>query len=214
MTLAKLLLKNQDAIVGRWLEHALATYGRDAPAMFKRQKDPFANPVGHSLRVGTRGIFEALLRGMDLGKMDVEKVRQYLHEIVKIRAVQQLSASEAVGFVFHLKEAVRTELAEAVKDPRFCCELAQLERQIDRVALTAFDLFVQCREQVCELRLNEVKRRVSWVTNKMSQRGLDSQPVPDPSRDGDSQIRDSQIRDSQIRDSQICGRPESVGGLR
>ena len=199
MTLAELLLKNQDAIIGRWLDHALATYAADASAVFKRQKDPFANPIGHGLRVGTRNIFEALLRGMDLGKMDLEKIHQDLYEMVKIRAVQQFSASEAVGFVFHLKEAVRAELAEAVKDPRFCREWAKLESQIDQIALAAFDLFVQCREQVYELRVNEVKRRVSWVMDKMGQNGFDSPPAPDPSQDGDSQTR---------------GCPEPVGGLR
>ncbi|GAG33495.1 unnamed protein product, partial [marine sediment metagenome] len=178
--------------------------GLNSPFAFKRQKDPFANPVGHSLRVGTRRIFEALLRGMDLGKgdlgkMDVEKIRQDLHEMVKIRAVQQFSASEAVGFIFHLKEAVRAQLAEAVKDPRFSDELAQLDGQIDRVALAAFDLFVQCREQVYELRVNEVKRRVSWVMDKMGQNGFDSPPAPDPSPNGDAPI---------------CGCPEPAGGLR
>ena len=175
MTLAELLLKNQDAIVGRWFELALATYAGNAPAAFKRQKDPFANPVGHSLRVGTRKIFEALLSSMDpgkmkLGEMDVEKIRQDLHDIVKIRAVQQFSASEAVGFVFQLKEAVQAELADAVKDPWLCRELTKLESQIDQIALAAFDIFVQCREQVYDLRVNEVKRRVSWIMDKMSQR--------------------------------------------
>ena len=172
MTLVELLLKNQDAVVGRWFELALATYGGDAPATFKRQKDPFANPIGHSLRVGTRKIFEALLGGMDpgempSGEMDIEKIRQELHDIVKIRAVGQFSASEAVGFVFHLKEAVRAELAEALEDPRFRRELAKLESRIDQIALVAFDLFVQCREQVYELRVNEVKRKTSWIMDKM-----------------------------------------------
>ena len=185
MTLAELLQKNQDAIIGRWFEFALATYGGAAPAAFKRQKDPFANPVGHSLRVGTRNIFAALLSGMDGGKgdsgeMDLEKIRQDLHDIVKIRAVQEFPASEAVGFVFQLKEAVRVELAgtklagakqaEAANDPRFRRELAKLESQIDQVALAAFDIFVQCREQVYDLRVNEVKRRVSWVMDKMNNR--------------------------------------------
>lgn len=204
MTLGELLLKNQDAIVGRWLDHVLATYGADSSAMFKRQKDPFANPVGHSLRVGTQGIFETLLGGMDHGKIDIEKIRQYLHEIVKIRAVQKFSASEAVGFIFHLKEAVRAELVEAAGDPRFSDELAQFDRRIDRVALAAFDLFVQYREQVYELRVNEIKRRVSWVMDKMGQPDLDSQP--DPSQSGDC--------DSQTCDSQSCSCPESAGGPR
>ena len=63
--------------------------------------------------------------------------------------------------------------AFALGDARLLAELTELERQIDRVALAAFDVFVQCREQVYELRVNEVKRRVSWVVNRMNGRGLD-----------------------------------------
>lgn len=168
MTLANLLQENKEAIVQRWLEDVLATYPANSSAAFRREGDPFANPVGHSLRVGTRGIFEALLRGMD-----AERIRQYLHEIIKIRAVQELSASQAVWFVFQLKEALRAKLGKALGDARLLAELTELERQIDRVALAAFDVFVQCRERVYELRVNEMKRRVSWVVDRLNRRGLD-----------------------------------------
>ena len=98
MTLEELLRNNTNAIVQRWLQDVLATYPGDTPAAFARQKDPFANPVGHSLRVGTRRIFEALIGGKD-----IDEIGRDLHPIIKIRAVQQFSASDAVSFVFHLK---------------------------------------------------------------------------------------------------------------
>ena len=107
--------------------------------------------------------------------MDAEKIRQYLRQIIKIRAVQQLSASQALCFVFQLKQAVRAELAEAVKEPWCFSELAKLDGRIDQIALASFDVFVQCREQVCELRVNEVKRQVSWIMGKIGERGLGSQ---------------------------------------
>ena len=168
MTFGELLLENKDAILARWLEDVLATYPAESSAAFRRQKDPFANPVGHGLRVGTRGIFEALADGMDH-----EKIRQHLLEIIKVRAVQQFSPSQAVSFVFQLKEAVRCELAKAAGDSRFASEFAELQERIDRIALVAFDVFVECRERVCELRVNEVKRRVSWVVDKMNKRDPD-----------------------------------------
>ena len=158
--------KKKDAVVQRWLEDALATYPKDGSALFSREKDPFANPVGHSLRVGTRGIFDDLLDGTQS-----EKTRQHLHEIIKIRAVQQFSASQAVRFVFRLKEVIRAELGNAVRDPQLASELTEFEGRIDRMALAAFDIFVQCREQVCELRVNEAKRRVSWIVDKLNERG-------------------------------------------
>jgi hypothetical protein len=163
--LSQLLEKRKDTIAQRWLEGALSAYPGQSAAAFMRQRDPFANPVGHSLRVGTREVLDGLLQGTN-----VERLAECLHEVIKIRAVQQLSPSEAVSFVFGLKEAIRAEAREELGDAKFCSELAQLERQIDGVALAAFDLFVQCREQVYELRVNEMKRNVSWIVGKLNQR--------------------------------------------
>ena len=176
MTFGELLRDNKDAIIQRWLEDVLATYPGTSAGAFKRQKDPFANPVGHSLRVGTRAIFEALIDGMD-----ADKIGEYLQEIIKIRAVQQFSASQAVSFVFRLKKAIRAELGKAASDPRFSSELAEIESCIDRIGLAAFDVFVECRERVCELRVNEMKRRVSWVADKMNGRGCDPAVCSDQS---------------------------------
>jgi hypothetical protein len=163
MKLADLLREHRDAIVERWLEDALSMYPAPAAGAFTRRKDPFANPVGNSLRTGTAGIFDAVLEGTD-----TETIRRHLDEIIRIRAVQQLDAPQAVGFVFRLKDAVRAELQRLNGDPGVWCELAELDRRIDEIALAAFDVYVQCREQVCELRVNEVKRRVSWAMERQS----------------------------------------------
>jgi hypothetical protein len=165
MTLRQLLLERREAIARSWLEGALATYPGDSPAIFAREKDPFANPVGHSLRVGTERMLDALLLDTDAGE-----VREQLQNIMKIRAVQPFAPSQAVGFVLRLREIIRAELGGVAADPRFASELADLDAQIDRIALAAFDKFVECREQVYELRVNEVKRQVSWITDKVNQR--------------------------------------------
>lgn len=166
MRLAQLLRSKEAAIVGRWLEEVLATYPERAAEAFGRQTDPFANPVGHSLRVGTQAIFDAVVDGAD----DAE-ARSALTDIIRIRAVQELPAARAAGFVFGLRRAIRAELPEAVSDPQWSAEWAQLDNHIDRVALAAFDIYVDCRERVFQLRVDEVKRRVSWVVDKMNQRG-------------------------------------------
>ena len=132
----------------------------------------FANPIGHSLREGTRGIFQALLDGAG-----PEPIRHHLLAIVRIRAVQEIPASEAVGFIFVLKTAVRAEL-EPAQRRQFAIELTRLDQAIDRVALAAFDLYVQCRQRVGELQINEIKRRVAWVVGKMDGGVTEAAPVP------------------------------------
>ena len=174
MTLNELLRDNEDTILARWVEGALEMYPEQAAVAFRRQNDPFANPVGHSLRVGTRGIFEALLEGWDDAK-----IRESLREIVRIRAVQEISPGVAVGFVFALKQAIRDDLGSAVEQRSLTSELAALDQAVDRVALSAFDVYAECREDVYRLRVEEVKRRVSWVVDKMNQRRSAAHPVPD-----------------------------------
>jgi hypothetical protein len=178
MTLARLLQDKKDAIADRWFDDVLSTYSDDASAAFRREKDPFANPVGGSLRTGTRGIVEALFDEEALSSGTVsEQIRGQLDGIVKIRAVQQFSVAQAVSFIFQLKEAVRAELGPAAGEPPLLSDLTRLDQQIDQMALAAFEIYVQCREQVCDLRVNEIKRRVSWVMKKLGQRGLGPEPA-------------------------------------
>ena len=161
--LGELLQERRNAIAQRWVECALEAYSEEASKLFEAQKDPFANPVGATLRTGTAGILETLLDGSSQ-----EELRQHLAEIIKVRAVQQFPASEAVGFVIRLKDVARAEIGKAAGDAELMSEWAELDRQIDEIALVAFDVFVECREQVCELRVNEVKRQVPWVMERQS----------------------------------------------
>jgi hypothetical protein len=52
----------------------------------------------------------------------------------------------------------------------------EFEAKIDRVALAAFDIFSQCREQVLELRINEVKRSVAWAVDRLNRREVEPEP--------------------------------------
>ena len=179
MKFGTLLQEKKDAIVRRWFDEALASYSGDSAAAFKRQKDPFANPIGHGLRVATQTIFDELLDGPETkAGPDVEKIGDHLREVIQARAVQQFSASEAVGFVFRLKDAVREELGPAATDGRYLSELAEFDARVDRVALAAFDVFVECRERLSELRINEVKRRVPWAAQRMPRCGSDPDAGP------------------------------------
>jgi hypothetical protein len=175
VTFAELLIKKEDTIASRWLDNILSTYSDQAAVTFKREKDPFANPVGNSLRLGTQGICKALFGEGALagakdqpGEVVTEQIHGYLCEIVKIRAVQEFTASEAVAFVFLLKKAVRDAFGKAAGDPNFSADLQHLDAAVDHIGLAAFDVFSQCREQIFELRMNEVKRRVSWVVGKLN----------------------------------------------
>lgn len=163
MTLPSELHERSSAIAEQWLRDALATYSDDAARAFARNKDPFTNPVGHALRVGTAAAVEALL-----DQKDVAEICSHLDDIIKMRAVQELTASEALAFVFMLKNAIRSEVGSDDAG-----SAAGLDDKIDRLALRAFDVYLAYREQVYDLRVNEVKRSVSTLVERLYGRGAD-----------------------------------------
>lgn len=170
--LGELLQERKDIIVRRWLEEALATYPPDGAAAFAREKDPFSNPVGHHLREATEGIVSALIAGED-----ADAASGHLVDIIRIRAVQQFTASQAVGFVFWLKRSIRQALEEVAGDPAVAAALLQLDARIDEIGLRAFDRYSQCREQLLELRINEVKRSVAWSVERLNRGPKDGRLV-------------------------------------
>ena len=173
----ELLKERTDTIIERWVEVVLSSYPSEAAALFQKQKDPFANPIGGTVRRGTRGIFQAILNGMD-----PDELRSHLDEIVRVRAVQDFTPSQALSFVFSLRSIVREVIPELDADPSFHREMAELDAKIDRVALTAFDVYAESREEVSQLRVKEIKRQVAWVFEKMNQRdaaGAEPTMAPD-----------------------------------
>lgn len=162
MGLKEQLLQQEQAIAEQWLQRILATYEPDTAAFFDRRKNEFANPVGHTLREGARGALACLLRDND----PVELCAQ-LEPMIKIRAVQDLTPGRAVSFVFLLKDVVREVLADELNDLEQLRALEAFERQIDQMALYAFDVYTKSRDKLHQLRINDVKRRVSGLMRRM-----------------------------------------------
>lgn len=152
MDLKQLLLNKRAAILERWSQLVTETYPAHSLGFLKQEKDRFANPVGHAISKSTGSIFDELLGGVNF-----DKLAGYLDNIIRIRAVQDFSPSQAVSFMFLLKKAIREELSEEICKTRYFNELSEFESKIDEIALLAFDVFMKCREKIYELRVNEVR---------------------------------------------------------
>src|SRR5208282_6522421 len=85
-------------ILERWIAETIQSYPSAAVLFLSSQDDAFRNPVGHTLRQSLTCLFEQLQ-----GSMDTSHAVPALDAIIRIRAVQDLTASQAVGFVFLLK---------------------------------------------------------------------------------------------------------------
>ncbi len=145
----KNIKKRKNAITKRWFEMVVDTYPADTSRFLKSQKDPFANPVGGATIQGLDAMFDELF-----GNMDRETILTSLDPIIRIRAIQDFSPSDATGFIFFLKEILR----DYIKDQPLS-EWLSLESKIDEIALMAFDIYLKCRETLFRIKANEEKNR-------------------------------------------------------
>ena len=149
MSLEVLLAPKKKAIVQKWIDQVLDSYG--SPEFFKTQKDRFANPIGSTISRGLQNLFVILVEERELGE-----AAKPLEEIIKIRAVQEFSPSSAVFFVYLLKDIVREEMSKEQNREEVLGTLSVLDSRIDKVALMAFDFYMDCRERLHRIRVNEV----------------------------------------------------------
>jgi hypothetical protein len=135
----------QQEIVEKWIERLADSHPQQSAALRAPQPDPFRNPLGYAVRKGLSQLWEELL-----GEMKPEVIDQALDTILRIRAVQELSPSEAVGFV----DQLRRLLCEAPTP----MDRALLEARINQLTLAASHKYMQCREQIAAVRLHETER--------------------------------------------------------
>ncbi len=161
MTLKELVREKQKPILKKWYNLILDTYPREAAAFFRKNRDRFENPVGARISEGIEGILEQLV-----GENDPEKLSQAIDLIVRVRAVQDFSPSEAVKFFLLLKQAIREVLAKELEEPKVLQEFLRLSEEIDLIGLKAFDIYMDCRERLYHLKVEEWKRKLYMLLRR------------------------------------------------
>lgn len=180
--LMRALAAKKRAIVEAWLARTLQSYPAHTSRFLSEEKDPFRNPVGCTLAEALPALFDQVVEGLDAAR-----IADILDPVVRIRAVQDFSAAQAVAFILALKQVVREAMhfpphpplspgtgyplgevrAEDKGEGANQLEaLTILENRIDAMALVAFDLYMRCREQLYEIRANEARRRL-FVLDRM-----------------------------------------------
>lgn len=166
MTLKEFLTKNKSVIVERWCRIIFDSYPSDSRSFLRSQKDRFANPIGYAVASCTEKLFCELT-----GACDTEGIRSALSEFVRMRAVQEYHPSEAIGFILELKSIIRNEVRKDTGRAEDCEGLDELESGIDRAALVAFDLYMESREKLFQIRLDELRAKSFHETMwRMSQK--------------------------------------------
>ena len=156
MSMRAFLAENRAQLVSKWVRLVFEAYSSEASRFFNREKDQFANPVGHTLSQGIEILYDHLVQ-----ETDFDGVRQSLDDIVRIKAVQDFSPSEAVDFLFRLKRLVREEIQEHPGENGISIEeVLEFESRIDALVLEAFNSFMKCREKIYDLKTNQIQNRV------------------------------------------------------
>ena len=133
----------------------------DSRRFLKKQKDQFANPVGHTFSTELENLLQEII-----APSDAECLRASLDRIIRIRAVQEFAPSQGLSFLFLLKPIVLEVVREAGREQELGRELQVLNTRIDQAVLAALDVYMGCREQIFRLRADQMKNQVSALLRR------------------------------------------------
>jgi hypothetical protein len=118
----------------------------------RKEQNQFKNPVGATFSREIDTLFKQLCHGGLHGECQTS-----LDAILKIRSVQDFSPSKAVGFILQLKKAIEETLKGEICREQNIEPWRAFQSRIDALALQAFDVYMECREKICEIRVNQAK---------------------------------------------------------
>lgn len=147
MELSGILAENKTKICDEWLDLALRAYSPETAEFIKSKSNRFANPVGYNFSVAMEAVLEYLA-----GQREARGVLDALEGLVKIKAVQNFSAAQAVRFIFLLKDVIRKRAGAPSE------ELLELESRVDEIALVCFDIFMRSREKLYDMKASELRK--------------------------------------------------------
>lgn len=170
-----------ETILELWTARIAEAYPRHAAALLSKELDPFRAPVAAMLGQSLSRLLQELS-----GEMSATAIDAALDPIIRLHVVQGLALEDAVQFVFLLKPVLREVAAEtnsAVVDGKddgggaYEIRISDVrnhdaridEERIDRLAAMAADKYAQVRQQLVQIRTNEV-RRMNHVQQRMRAR--------------------------------------------
>lgn len=166
--------KKKSEIIKNWFEASMQTYAPDTAQFYKGQKDQFANPVGNITSKGISFLLDQLLNDFD-----PDAVKAHLDPIIRIRAVQNFTPSQATAFILLLKKVLRDCLSDKLQDTAMVMELLAFESKIDQLGLMAFDIYMACKEKIYQISANDMR---SQALKAFKRAGLIADEPPKPSK--------------------------------
>ena len=175
------LLGRKEEILEDWRRAVLATYPAETASFAMAEKDPFCDPIGHALIRTGHALWEMAMTGMER-----QRAEENLRDIVRIRAVQDFSPSQALSFVDAMRKAIRRKIPAVAVEKTGLNHLLCIESRLDEAMFVAVDLYVACKKQIDDIRIREAKaanERLLRLIKAMDRRG-EPGDLREPSRRG------------------------------
>ena len=169
----KLVEDKKSAILKSWMDAAVNSYAPDTAAFLKGQKDPFSNPVGGTTLKGLQVLLDQLISGMD-----PRTINAHLDPIIRIRAVQDFTPSQATAFILTLKTVLKNTFKRELRDSQVCHDFMAFESKIDQLSLLAFDIYMQCKEKIYQIKANETRNRTFRAFERAGLIVEEAEPFP------------------------------------
>jgi hypothetical protein len=165
MELSTLLENNRPAILKKWLDEIFDTYPADTSRFLKGGQDRFANPVGHTITANAEFILEGLAKGSD-----TQSLTACLEDIIRIRAVQDFTPSEAVSFMAKLKTVIAGQLKTEINKYNLLDDWAEFETRIDSLTQCAYELHAEMKKRIDFIRTREIDKGEKFLARLMESR--------------------------------------------
>jgi len=159
------LEQKRKGILKRWYSLIIESYPPDVSSFLISETDRFANPVGHTIRAGIEILFNEVCHGMNH-----DRIISALDSIIRIRAVQDFTPSEALASVGMLKEAVQEEFKDSGFDLQSSLALSegflQLEKRIDDLSSLAAEVYKRCGDDIHRIKTRETNSGWALATHR------------------------------------------------
>jgi hypothetical protein len=154
MDIYKYFSDKREDIISKWKKAVFDTYPKGSGKFFIGVRNQFDNPIGFVVSDELPRIYDELT-----GNNDEEILRPSIENIIKIRAVQDFTISEAVGFLNILKQIFWDEIVQNLDDTELLRHYMDFESRIDGATCIAFELYHGMRVKLERIKVDEVKRR-------------------------------------------------------
>ncbi len=158
LDLAEAFRKHGDKIVEQWVQYVLDTY--NSSSFFLKEKDAFANPTGAVIRKSLHALFLLFAKNAN-----AKEYKPNLESLMQLRAVQDFSPSQAIAPINGVKHITREILGKDSERKHLIADLYDFEFCVDVAVLNAFDIYMECRERLYEVRIQEIKSKRHILTD-------------------------------------------------